>query len=203
MPDEAHESRGLLGLRDARNGRPRRIRAQPAERLSALPRRCSRSSNARVGAAVPRGTASASRDSDAARASSGRARHVVPMQGCNGSGRVGLPLLVPGERPTRLAGDDRFHRKQQRPGRSASSVRTAQLHGKQQPAVPVFGCSFSRRGGASARKGQPLARPHEESFDAPIQRWLKLSSLSAQVVHISTGLDTSWRRNTCSREAGP
>ena len=37
--------------------------------------------------------------------------------------------LVRSERPTRLAGHDRFHGKQQRSGRSASSVRTAQLHG--------------------------------------------------------------------------
>ena len=50
-------------------------------------------------------------------------------------------LLVPSERPTRLAGDDRFHGKQQRCGRSASSVRTAQFHGKEQSRRPTGGCS--------------------------------------------------------------
>jgi hypothetical protein len=40
-------------------------------------------------------------------------------------------VLVLSERPTRLAGDDCFHGKQQRAGGSASTVRTAQLHGKQ------------------------------------------------------------------------
>jgi hypothetical protein len=42
--------------------------------------------------------------------------------------RRGRSQLVPSERPTRLAGDNRSHGEQQRAGRSASSVRTAPLH---------------------------------------------------------------------------
>jgi hypothetical protein len=43
---------------------------------------------------------------------------------------AGLLVIVPGERPIRLSGDDRFHGKRQRAGRSASSVRTAELHSR-------------------------------------------------------------------------
>jgi hypothetical protein len=77
---------------------------------------------------------------------------------------------APSARPTRLAGDDRFHKKQHRADRSASSVRTAQLHGRQQsgarcclsvPAVRVAGSSS-----ASAR--EPSRHLHAAVRQTPL-----------------------------------
>jgi hypothetical protein len=53
-------------------------------------------------------------------------RACTDKQACT-RGPPALVPVVPSERPTRLTRDDRFHGKQQRVGRSASSVRTAQL----------------------------------------------------------------------------
>jgi hypothetical protein len=78
--------------------------------------------------------------------------------------RLGLLLVVPSERPTRLTGDDRYLGKQQRAGRSASPVRTAHLHGSEQ-----------RRGCCSFAIGV-AGRPSRQS----VLRRLSASSTSAR-----------------------
>ena len=70
-----------------------------------------------------------------------------------------LLLVVLSERPTRPAGDDRLHGKQQRCGRSASSVRTAQLHGTRSRGCAAFGADAgARRRGDRGFSGHPSPR---------------------------------------------
>jgi hypothetical protein len=123
-----------------------------------------------------------------------RARLARRMR-ASGRRRRGCSRLVLSERPGRLAGDDRFHWKQQRAGRSASSVRTAQLHGRQQRRRGCWYAAKAAAVGATVRRARRRWGHHAEAGRL-LQRAV---SAAARHSMIRRSLSATW---TASRTSG-